>query len=225
MSRPQIDPTAVRADIDQANQLRSDHAEAMRLGLVSVASSSQSELARLAPALQVHCEALLARCEHLEAEVKGVAAMGAASIMQRNGEVEALRKTELRQRELDAKVMEGMIAEMNDARAERDKLAAFKKFVHDRLDLAGVPTHPTGPHSKEGCRIGDRLDVVLLAVEMGNAAAQRVRELEANLEQTREALAITKRGRDVIAAELAEYQERERREMEKLHAPELGGQG
>lgn len=41
---------------------------------------------------------------------------------------------------------------------ERDKLAAFKKFVHDRLDAADVPTHPDGPHSKEGCRIGDRLD-------------------------------------------------------------------
>ena len=96
---------------------------------------------------------------------------------------------------------------------ERDKLSAFKKFVHDRLDLAGVPTHPDGRHSKEGCRIGDRLDVVLLAVEIGNAAAQRVRELETILEQTREALAITKQGRDVLVAELAEYQERERREL------------
>lgn len=42
-----------------------------------------------------------------------------------------------------------------------NKLQAFKDFVHSRLDKAGVPTHPDGPHSKEGCRIGDRLDIVL----------------------------------------------------------------
>ncbi len=45
-----------------------------------------------------------------------------------------------------------------------DDLAAlqrFKDFVHRRLDEAGVPTHPDGEHSKAGCRIGDRLDIVL----------------------------------------------------------------
>lgn len=75
--------------------------------------------------------------------------------------------------------------------AERDALAAFKKFVHDYLDSKGIPSFdpkpcplcdggkradPTGltecpdcggkgeiydgPHFAEGCRIGDRLDVV-----------------------------------------------------------------
>ena len=44
---------------------------------------------------------------------------------------------------------------------ERDALRRFKDFVHKRLDDAGVETHPDGPHSKEGCRIGDRLDIVL----------------------------------------------------------------
>lgn len=43
------------------------------------------------------------------------------------------------------------------------KLQAFKDFVHRRLDTAGIPTHPDGPHSKEGCRIGDRLDLVIKA--------------------------------------------------------------
>lgn len=41
-----------------------------------------------------------------------------------------------------------------------DKLQAFKDFVHRRLDQAGIPTHPDGEHSKAGCRIGDRLDMV-----------------------------------------------------------------
>lgn len=42
----------------------------------------------------------------------------------------------------------------------RDMLQRFKDFVHARLDAAGVPTHPNGPHSAEGCRIGDRLDLL-----------------------------------------------------------------
>lgn len=46
----------------------------------------------------------------------------------------------------------------NAARADADK---FKSYVHRHLDEAGVPTHPNGPHSKEGCRIGDRLDILI----------------------------------------------------------------
>ena len=52
-------------------------------------------------------------------------------------------------------------AEITALVEERDKLLAFKAFVHDRLTAAGVPTHPDGPHSRQGCRIGDRLDLVL----------------------------------------------------------------
>jgi hypothetical protein len=40
--------------------------------------------------------------------------------------------------------------------------AHFKRYVHDRLDKAGVPEHfPGGKHTAEGCRIGDRLDWLL----------------------------------------------------------------
>lgn len=42
-------------------------------------------------------------------------------------------------------------------------LRRFKAYVHNRLDEVGVPTHPDGPHSAEGCRIGDRLDLILAA--------------------------------------------------------------
>lgn len=64
-----------------------------------------------------------------------------------------------------------------------DALAAFKSFVHKRLDEAGIPTHPNGPHS--ACRIGDRLDLVLyvnaqsadvitgLTTDLGNAQVAR----------------------------------------------------
>lgn len=42
-----------------------------------------------------------------------------------------------------------------------ESLEAFKAYVHQRLDAAGVPTHPDGPHSAEGCRVGDRLDLLI----------------------------------------------------------------
>ena len=49
------------------------------------------------------------------------------------------------------------------AQDDLDRLRAFKDYVHKRLDDAGIPTHPNGYHSKAGCRIGDRLDILLLA--------------------------------------------------------------
>lgn len=42
-----------------------------------------------------------------------------------------------------------------------EKLQAFKDYVHKRLDEAGIEKEPDGEHSKAGCRIGDRLDIVL----------------------------------------------------------------
>lgn len=45
--------------------------------------------------------------------------------------------------------------------AERDALANFKAYVHQRLDDAGVPIDPDSPHKAAGCRIGGRLDFVL----------------------------------------------------------------
>lgn len=65
-------------------------------------------------------------------------------------------------------------AERDRLRAELAALAAFKAFVHMRLDTAGVPTHPDGPHSKEGCRIGDRLDLILTELA---EARQVIRDL------------------------------------------------
>lgn len=54
--------------------------------------------------------------------------------------------------------------------AERDKLLAFKAYVHRRLDEAGVTADPEGPHKAEGCRIGGRLDEVLAERESLRAA-------------------------------------------------------
>lgn len=58
-------------------------------------------------------------------------------------------------KDLEAKIFELQL--------EQAKLKDFKEYVHQRLDQAGIPTHPSGLHSAAGCRIGDRLDFVLKA--------------------------------------------------------------
>lgn len=53
------------------------------------------------------------------------------------------------------------MAELENARleAEVQRLQAFKDWVHAYLDAKGVPKEfPDGQHTREGCRIGDRLD-------------------------------------------------------------------
>lgn len=50
--------------------------------------------------------------------------------------------------------------QIKELESERDALQRFKDFVHKRLDDMGIPTHPDGEHSKAGCRIGDRLDII-----------------------------------------------------------------
>lgn len=63
--------------------------------------------------------------------------------------------------------------EWRDMQAQRDALATFKAYVHKRLDDAGIPTHPDGPHSAAGCRVGDRLDILIAERDA------KVKEIEA----------------------------------------------
>lgn len=64
------------------------------------------------------------------------------------------------------------------------KLLAFKTFVHERLDKMGVPKEfPNGPHTKEGCRIGDRLDYVENVMIVGKSVKEIV---DTNLERIKE---------------------------------------
>lgn len=49
-----------------------------------------------------------------------------------------------------------------DARAEIEKLRAFKRYVHERLDAAGVPADPEPEeNAKHGCRVEGRLNFVI----------------------------------------------------------------
>lgn len=65
--------------------------------------------------------------------------------------------------------------------AERDALQAFKEYCHQRMDEAGIPTHPNGKHSAAGCRIGDRFDILVARAERGEADLARLREALADL--------------------------------------------
>lgn len=56
------------------------------------------------------------------------------------------------------------MTELEQIKAERDKLQAFKDWVHAYLDRHGVPHHPPGTHGAEGCRIGDRMDWLMQRV-------------------------------------------------------------
>ncbi len=69
--------------------------------------------------------------------------------------------------------------------AERDALPRFKDFVHKRLNDAGIEKNPDGPHSKEGCRIGDRLDIALNTPEH-KAAWDTVRATHVAYEKERD---------------------------------------
>jgi hypothetical protein len=47
------------------------------------------------------------------------------------------------------------------AEKERDKLQAFKDYVHGRFDTAGIERDPESVHKAEGCRVGGRFDILI----------------------------------------------------------------
>lgn len=61
----------------------------------------------------------------------------------------------------------------DDLKAERDKLQAFKDWVHAYLDGQGVPHHPSGTHGAAGCRIGDRMDWLMERLRTAEAEVAR----------------------------------------------------
>lgn len=64
--------------------------------------------------------------------------------------------------------------EIATLRAKVAELGAFKAYVHQRLDEANIPTHPSGPHSTEGCRIGHPLDIALARLKPSGQVAEDV---------------------------------------------------
>lgn len=60
----------------------------------------------------------------------------------------------------------------------RGKLQAFKDYVHQRLDDAGIEKEPNREHSEHGCRIGDRLDIVL---EQRDEAVKALKSLQLSM--------------------------------------------
>lgn len=68
--------------------------------------------------------------------------------------------------------LENLVLTRSQELADQDErinaLQKFKEYVHERLDYAGVPLDPGGPHSANGCRVGDRLDMVLAPFPRGD---------------------------------------------------------
>lgn len=69
------------------------------------------------------------------------------------------------------------MAENDECETRNEKLQAFKDYVHKRLDDAGIEKEPNGEHSKHGCRIGDRLDLVFRENEELKVALKRVQKM------------------------------------------------
>jgi hypothetical protein len=60
--------------------------------------------------------------------------------------------------------LEATVARLTE---ERDKLQAFKDWVHGWLDKAGVPHDPDAEHNTQtGCRIGGRLEWIKLKIDL-----------------------------------------------------------
>jgi hypothetical protein len=92
-------------------------------------------------------------------------------------EVETLRRSisasQMMRRNLQQMVDEREAA-LRRVEEERDALAKFKAYVHQRLDEAGVSKDPESPHKAAGCRIGGRLDEVLAAREQAGLLRRQV---------------------------------------------------
>lgn len=56
----------------------------------------------------------------------------------------------------------------------RDRLQAFKDWVHNYLDTHGIPHHPPGTHGAAGCRIGDRMDWLMASLAAVTADRDRL---------------------------------------------------
>ncbi len=72
--------------------------------------------------------------------------------------------------------IKALLARVRELEAQATKLQTFKDWVHAYLDAQGVPKEfPDGPHSREGCRVGDRMDwLVTRLKEEKDGTSQRI---------------------------------------------------
>jgi hypothetical protein len=76
-------------------------------------------------------------------------------------------------------VLDQTKAEVERLTEKVSALERFKAYTHQRLDEAGIATHPNGQHSQAGCRVGDRFDIL---VGERDHLSSEVKELEEGLE-------------------------------------------
>lgn len=97
-----------------------------------------------------------------------------------------------------------MAAALVEMRAERDALAAFKAYAHERMDGASIPTHPEGAHSAEGCRIGDRFDILIGQRDVARAEMRLLHTELLRLREENKALAVARNNARTDVAALRE---------------------
>lgn len=107
----------------------------------------------------------------------------------------------------EARVVE-LRAALAAAATTEAALKAFKSYVHRRLDEAGIPTHPNGAHSKQGCRVGDRLDIALAAEARATALEGEVQSLLAGGQRDAKSIADWKAHATAAEAALRSAQRR-----------------
>ncbi len=59
---------------------------------------------------------------------------------------------------------------IKELEAEYNRLQAFKDWMHRYLDAHDIPHHPLGIHGAAGCRIGDRMDYLMVRLRAAESA-------------------------------------------------------
>lgn len=108
---------------------------------------------------------------------------------------------------------------LNTVTAERDKLAGFKKYVHDRLDQMNVPHDPSpAGTAKHGCRVEGRIDWVIDQMITAESKANALDEKVADLEQTIESAEVVHDDQEATIAELTGASDDDRSVSEQIKA-------
>lgn len=109
-------------------------------------------------------EEIIACADHLKAELQRDLDRVRSNHGQTSAKNRRMRRDMLAlEREL--RQAERVINGLEKENARLRPLREFKGYVHQRFDEAGIPTHPDGQHSRAGCRVGDRFDLLVGQVE------------------------------------------------------------
>lgn len=177
------DPQAAVAALREALSLALRHLDLHSQEYHHVSSHDH---AKIREALDNHLPALLADYERMEGRIDSLVASWRASEDQLIAISNFLGKDARHVTEGETSIAGLVKQEFAEQAAEIEKLQRFKDWVHAYLDAKGIPAEIDGPHSAEGCRIGDRMDYVFAEIARLKAALAKARELSSPVTWTPE---------------------------------------